>query len=211
MPFTLLVVGAAVAVSYLRGGRLQHAAHADLQGSWMLFTGLAIQLLVDLAAGRDLLAGAASYVPLLVSQVLVLAWIARNWSRPGMGLVFLGFLCNAVVIAANGAMPVDPDAIRAIGLEGARVPPGKHVLMGPDTHLDWLADRYPLAPIRTIISIGDILLAAGLIPLVHHLLTYRPAPQRRGGARSAGGGTAAAEATDEARTGGSTPPGGRRH
>ena len=189
MPLTLLVVGAAVIVSYLRGGRLSRIADADLRWSTLLFVGLFLQLGVDRAAGAGWIGEGEGYLALLASQVLVLVWVAVNWWRPGMLLVFLGLLLNAVVIGANGAMPVDPDAITAIGLHGAEVPPGKHVLMTDETRFPYLADTWPLPPLRTIISVGDIVLAAGLVPLVHHLMTYRTALERRGGRRRGAGAT----------------------
>lgn len=183
MPFTLLVVGAAVAASLVRGGRLRRIALADVRGSWLVFTGLALQVGVEVAAGRGWLAGPAGSALLLASQALVLVWVVRNWFRPGMLLIGIGLLLNATVIAANGAMPVDPDAIRSLGLSGAEPPPGKHELLTESTRLAVLADRFPLPPLRTIISVGDVVLAAGLVPLVHHLLTYRPPVERRGGPR----------------------------
>lgn len=184
MPLTLLVVGTAIVVSLARGGRFARIAGADLRLTWLLFVGLALQLVVDGAAARGHLEGDAGYALLLVSQLLVVAWAAANWWRPGMLLVVVGLALNAAVMAANGAMPVDPTAIEALGLPGAEVPPGKHELMDESTRLAFLADVWPLPPLRTIISIGDVVLAAGLIPLVHHLMTYRTPAERRGGPRS---------------------------
>jgi hypothetical protein len=180
---TPIVVGGAILVSYLRGGRLSRLAGADLRATWLLFVGVGLQVSLDLAATRGLLEGTAGWLVLLASQVLVLVWCGLNWWRPGMLLVVLGLFLNALVIGANGAMPVDPDAIAALGIAGAEVPPGKHELLTEATRLAILADIWPLPPVRTIISIGDVVLAAGLVPLVHHLMTYRPPVERRGGVR----------------------------
>ncbi|MDX1621820.1 MAG: DUF5317 domain-containing protein [Nitriliruptorales bacterium] len=185
MPLALVTLGAAVIVGYLRGGRLSRIAEADLRSNWLLFAGFGCQVLLDLLAGRGIVGeGVAGYGLILASHLGVLAWVGLNWWRPGMGLVFTGFAMNAVVIAANGAMPVDPDAITALGIGEVAVPAGKHVLMTGDTRLAWLGDTIPLPILRTIVSWGDIVLAAGLIPLLHHLMTFRPAAERRGGARN---------------------------
>lgn len=184
MPLTLLLVGLAVLVGFVRGGRLGRIAAAGLQASWLLFAGLVVQLGVDASAARGFLEGRAGYALLLVSQLLVLAWVVVNRYRPGMPLVFLGLALNAIVIGLNGAMPVDPEAIRALGIGDAAVPPGKHTLMTPGTRLPLLADIWPLPPLRTVVSIGDVVLGAGLIPLVHHLMTYRSPVERRGGPRT---------------------------
>lgn len=186
MPFTLVVLGVAVVASLVRGGRLRRVADAHLAGTWLLFVGVLLQVGVQVAAARGHLEGTDGYVFLLASQLLVLAWVWRNRYRPGMVLIGLGLALNAVVIGLNGAMPVDPKAIEAIGLSGAEPPPGKHILMTDATRLGWLGDRLPLPPLHTVISVGDIVLAAGLIPLVHHLMTFRPAHERRGGLRGSG-------------------------
>lgn len=186
MPFVLAVLLIAVGVSYLRGGRLGHVADAPLRWTWLLFTGVAVQFAVTFAAGRGWLAdaGAAGWSLLLVSQLLVVAFLVTNRSLPGTWLVAAGLALNAVVMAANGAMPVDPAAIRAIGVDGAEVPPGKHTLMTSSTRLPWLGDVIPVPPLRSIISVGDIVLALGLLPMTHALM--RPPAQVEPGDDPAG-------------------------
>jgi hypothetical protein len=185
--FTLTVVGLAVGASYLRGGRLSRLADAPLHLPWLLLVGLALQVAVDVAAARGLLPDASTqgWLLLLLSQVLVLGWVVANRQLPGTVLVAVGLLLNAVVIAANGAMPVSAEALAALGAEPGATPTGKHTLMTDETRLPWLADILPLPPLRSIISVGDIVLAAGLIPLVHALMTHVPAEERRrAGSRS---------------------------
>lgn len=186
MPFVLVVLIVAVGLSRLRGGRLARVADAPLRWYGLLFLGVGIQVLVDLLASRDVLGDASTlgWVGLLVSQLLVVGFVAANWQLPGIVLVVIGLLLNAVVIAANGAMPVSPEAIAALGLDGAIVPPGKHTLMTEGTRLRWLADIWPLPPLRSIISLGDVVLAAGLIPLTHSLMTHTSAAERRGRTRT---------------------------
>jgi hypothetical protein len=175
VPFVLVSIAIAVAASLARGGRLHRIAEAPLRWSWLLFVGVALQVAVDLGAGRGWLpdAGWSGYLLLLLSHLVVLGWVVANWHLPGMRLVTIGLGLNALVIGANGAMPVDPDAIRALGIDGATVPPGKHTLLDDQTRLPWLADIWPLPPLRSIISIGDVVLAAGLIPLTHGLMSRR--------------------------------------
>ena len=182
MPFTLAVLALAVAASWLRGGRLRNVAHAQLHASWLLFLGVAVQVGVDLAASRRLLpdAGLSGWSLLLVSQLLVVAFLVRNRALPGTWLVAAGLLLNAAVMAANRAMPVDPAAIAALGIDGAVVAPGKHTLMTADTHLPWLADIIPVPWLRSILSVGDLVLAVGLVPMTHAVMTSTP-PATAGG------------------------------
>jgi hypothetical protein len=181
VPFVLTVLVLAVAVSYARGGRLRRVADAPLRWAWLLFAGVAIQLVTDLAAGRGWLPDAElpTYLLLLASQVLVVIWVGANWHLPGTLLVCLGLAMNATVMAANGAMPVDPAAMQTLGVETSQVPPGKHTLLTDETRLPWLADIWPVPPLRSIISVGDVVIGAGLLPLTHSLMTYVPTAQRR--------------------------------
>ncbi|MDX1659015.1 MAG: DUF5317 domain-containing protein [Nitriliruptorales bacterium] len=185
MALAAVTLLAAIGVAYLRGGRLARISQAGLRWNGLLFVGFGFQVLLDVLADRGLADGATGYAFLLASHLLVLAWVTANWWRPGMVLILVGFAMNAAVIAANGAMPVDPEAIRALGIGEVSAPAGKHVLMGPDTRLAVLGDIIPLPVLRTIVSWGDIVLAAGLLPLLHHLMTYRTPVERRGGARTA--------------------------
>src|SRR5690606_28481780 len=111
---------------------------------------------------------------LIASQVLVVTWLVLNRRLPGVAFVAVGLVMNAVVMAANGAMPVGPEAMNALGLGDLEVPPGKHTLLTEDTRLPWLADIVPIPPLRSIISAGDIVLAVDLVPLTHALMTWRP-------------------------------------
>lgn len=172
MPFTLAALTLAVLVSLARGGRVTNLAERPLHASWLLFAGVAIQVGVDLAAARGLLpdAGWSGWALLVFSQLLVVAFLIANRRLPGVWLVAAGLLLNVAVIAANRAMPVDPAAIAALGLEGAEVAPGKHTLLTDETLLPWLADIIPVPWLRSIVSVGDLVLAAGLLPLTHGLL-----------------------------------------
>lgn len=185
MPFTLTVLAVAVVLSAVRGGRLRNLAYAEITAGWLLFAGLALQFAVNAAAARGWLpdAGLSGWSVLLVSQLLVIAFLAANRRLPGVWLVAAGLALNAVVMAANRAMPVDPAAIAALGLDGATVPPGKHTLMTADTHLPWLADIIPVPWLRSILSVGDLVLAVGLLPMTHALMTSPPRPGRTRGLR----------------------------
>jgi hypothetical protein len=181
LPFVLITLVLAVGLSYPRGGRLSRIADAPLRRTWLLFVGVGLQVLTDLGAGRGILGDASleSYLLILASQVLIVVWVASNWTLPGMVLVALGLGLNALVIGLNGAMPVHPDAIAALGIEGITVMPGKHTLLDDSTRLPWLADVWAIPILRSIISIGDVVLAAGLIPVTHSLMTYRHPTERR--------------------------------
>ena len=195
MPFTLLVVLGGLVVGLLVGGRIGALAHADLTAPGLLFAGLLLQVAVDAAGGRGWIGGATAYVLLLASQVLVLAWIAINWPRGddrtrrplrtlSLAALLVGLLGNAAVIAANGAMPVDPAAIGMVlppggpGVTTGFTLAGEHELLTSSTRLPWLADRIALRPLRTVISVGDVAIAFGAASLVVDLMRLRPPAPR---------------------------------
>jgi hypothetical protein len=162
----------AVGVSLLRGGRFHHAAHNDLHWLPVLVAGLVLQTLLDALAARGVVGDPGTVALLLVSEAAVLGFCIRNWYRAGMALIALGFTMNAVVILANGGMPVGADAIRAMGGDpSTAVLAGKHHLATAATALPWLGDVIPLPPVDLIVSVGDVVLVAGMIPFAHDLMT----------------------------------------
>lgn len=190
MPFTLTVLGGAVLVSVLRGGRLRRVADADLFLGWLLFLGVALQVGVDLAAARSLLpdAGWSGWALLLASQLLVVGFLVANRHLPGIRWVATGLALNAAVMAANRAMPVSPSAIAALGIGDVAVLPGKHTLLTASTRLPWLADVIPLPWLRSIVSVGDLVLAVGLFPLTHAVMSGATRPPRAGTTGAIGSG-----------------------
>lgn len=172
MTLPLIGVVLAVGIALARGGRFSHAARNDLHWLPALVIGLAVQTALDALAARGAIGDAGTVALLLVSEAAVLGFCIRNWYRAGMVLIGLGFTCNVLVIMANGGMPVGADAIRAMGGDptGA-VLAGKHHLMTATTALPWLADVIPLPPVDLIVSIGDVLLVAGMVPFAHDLMT----------------------------------------
>jgi hypothetical protein len=181
--FPLLGISIALAVSLARGGRFRHATEHELLWLPALIAGLAAQTGLDALASRGLVGLTGTVALLVVSEAAVLSFCIRNWYRPGMVLVGLGFTANALVILANGGMPVAPEAIAAIGGDpvlAETVVVGKHHLLTDATALPWLADVIPLPPLKLVISIGDIVLVAGMIPLTHHLMTPAGAEARLG-------------------------------
>lgn len=165
MPFVLIVLVLSVAVGRLAGGRVSHLARIELQRTWLVFLAVGVQLaLVAVSASGG--HGAAWGRPLLAaSHLAVLAFIAANRRQPGMPLVFVGLALNAIVIIANGAMPVAPEALAALGGDGT-VDPGKHEALDTSTRLPVLADVIPVPFLRSVVSLGDLALAAGVGMLV---------------------------------------------
>lgn len=166
MILTLALAAAAAAVAVLRGGSLDSLAATRFRRPALLVAGLGAQVALEMwsPSWAD---GAVGLGVLLGSNALVAAFLVANARLPGVALAALGMGLNVLVIAANGAMPVSQNALERAGFEGRVEDFGtKHELLDDDTRLPWLADVIPV-PGRTIISIGDVVLALGIAHLVY--------------------------------------------
>jgi Family of unknown function (DUF5317) len=117
--------------------------------------------------------GTSAVVTLFVATMAGAALAALNALRwPGLVAVAVGLALNAMVLASNGGFPYDPGAAESAGL----VEPGPVLLRTDgitrpqrdgDTLL-WLSRRIPVAPLRAVTSVGDMLLALGFGLAVFH-------------------------------------------
>jgi len=132
-----------------------------------LFVGLTIQILLEYvtiprAHWHDL-----GFGLLVASYVLILAFAARNLVLRGMGIVFIGIACNALVITLNQGMPVQFPA-EWVGKPWAQATV-KHHPQQPDDKLRFLSDIIILErPIESVMSFGDLILVVGLFDVAYH-------------------------------------------
>jgi hypothetical protein len=100
----------------------------------------------------------------LVSFALLIGFAAVNRTVCGVPLVFAGLASNLAAVAANGGlMPANPHAIRAAGMTYRLK---NNSISAADPHLTWLTDRWAVPawiPWGNVFSIGDVLIAAGII------------------------------------------------
>ena len=170
----LVVLTVALLVGWLGGGSLTRLGGVVLRRRRLVVAALFVQ------ASGTVLGGPLYPLALVASAVLVVAFLALNRGLRGTGLVALGLLANALVVGANGAMPVSLDASARAGVSTQALLTGadlRHESSDRRTRLPWLADVVPVPlPVRAeVISPGDVLVAAGLAQLVVvGMLTWRP-------------------------------------
>jgi hypothetical protein len=170
MVLVALTVAAGVLVGYVRRGRLSHLGEAELR--FPVLIGIAVAGQVGLSAvAAD--SGFARTILLFSVNGALLGFAWANRMLPGMGLVMLGFALNALVIVANGGMPVGHTALLAIGETPAALGTGRHRLLEPGDQLAMLADVLPVPLLRSVYSVGDVTLAAGMGTLVANLMCPR--------------------------------------
>ena len=180
-------------LAMLLGGRPEKLAALPLRAGWLVLIAFGVQWIVVRIPGTDpvpLLGGAV-----VASYTMLLGFLWLNRRLPGLKLALAGTLLNLVVLTANGGfMPVAPATLAAVHLErpnaviGQRVALSKDVLLPPDRAvLAALGDRLTIAwPIPQALSIGDLLVAAGIGWLVLAGMEPRLRGVRRRKARQQG-------------------------
>ncbi|MEO6714006.1 MAG: DUF5317 domain-containing protein [Mycobacteriales bacterium] len=187
MTLVVIVLLGAMALGKLRGGSLRRLSMLRLPRTDLV---IAAGILAVFGAFGGLLGLPAR--PTYVLCTALSAWLAclfvfANRHVVGVPLVAAGFFLNAVVIVANGAMPVSQRAADFADVDTGAAADGtdaKHVIASPDSTLMPLADVIPLRIPRpvdrlsNVYSFGDVVLAAGLGLLVMAAME-RPGAGRR--------------------------------
>jgi len=161
------IIIAAVIIGMVTGGRFSNLSQLKIKFIYVIVLAYLIQVGIDFGAPRWEFGG-YSYLHTLSYLILLFA-LVKNRSIPGMQLI-IGTLLNFAVIALNaGQMPVRADVIPAQMAEAlASGKGGTHGLMTGETTLAFLADIFyiKLPYQHQLISIGDILLNAGVLALI---------------------------------------------
>jgi hypothetical protein len=172
----LVVIAIACLAGVARGGSMANLAQLPLVSAPLVLVAVLVQAAGAFAERLGLPNPSLFYVlGMVASATLVTVFVARNRALPGMALIALGFLLNALVVTANGAMPVDQAAMERVGMSTIRLysnADAKHELADSSTRLRPLADVVPVpmpGALRrgsNVVSAGDIVLAAGIGVLV---------------------------------------------
>lgn len=172
------VIGA-IPIGYLLGGRLGNYLHAPLKMVLLPSAALLVEASFGYLAGIDGLAP-ADWLCWAVSleYILLALFMGINWKRRGMKLLAAATAANFAVIAANGfRMPVTPIIERypELAVFSERIIAGElpeYVLVSWDAPLWFLGDTIPM--LGGLASVGDILMAAGMLLLIVGLMRQKP-------------------------------------
>jgi hypothetical protein len=201
----LIVFALACLISVpLTGGRLSRLASIRVRGTWVPVVALAIQVLIItiLPNGSP---GVHKAVH-IATYVLIGIFLWCNRRLPGVRVIALGAFLNALVITINdGQMAASRTAERLAGLHLGPGFENSAPLAHP--HLLWLGDVIPWpGPLPNVLSIGDCLIYAGTLILLHRVCRRSPdsspPPHRGRSSRAAAPPLVAAAATPAS---GSTP------
>ncbi|MGH9119403.1 MAG: DUF5317 family protein [Acidimicrobiales bacterium] len=179
----VLLVGFAVLVGLVVGRVIPPGPRhlAGLSARWwgLLPAGLALALL------STRLDGAPAVIVGVAGLGGLVAFTSGNLHLAGMGVLTLGLGLNLFAIVVNAGMPVRPEAMVSAGIVSqAEVDAGGIDLSGyrhmerPGERLAVLGDVVPLPFGRTVVSVGDIVVAVGAADVVAHLTRRRRRSER---------------------------------
>jgi hypothetical protein len=164
----ICVAVSALVIGWVTRGSLEHLSLVPLRG-WPLVLGAVVALGVGsaLTAVGGAVAISARIAGPLIAAACVLTLLVRNRSVEGVPLLAAGLLLNAVVITANGAMPVSLYAESRAGLSNGallRADDATHEIADSSTRLNGLGDVVPVPlPIDPeTVSVGDLLIVSGV-------------------------------------------------
>ena len=164
----------------LAGGSLRRLADLRLRWIPLAAGAFAIQILIVnvIPEGDE---GLRSAIHIATYAVLG-GVLLRNLGVPGMPLIALGGLSNALVIVANGGvMPASAGALRTAGLTADPEAFTNSALV-EDPNLWFLGDVFAVpswVPWSNVFSVGDLLLILGGWVLVHRICGSRLVWRRR--------------------------------
>jgi hypothetical protein len=176
---TLLLAIAVVAggaAGLATGGRLGEVARVQIGWGWLLALGVIGQIL--LLDGVVPVHGSVELAGILASYAALAVFALLNLGRAGMGVLVLGVLLNAAPIAADSGMPVEAHAIVSARIATAQQIPlldfgGKRHLARQGDHLRLIDDNIPDWPTHEVLSIGDLVITAGVGAVIFGLVRPR--------------------------------------
>ncbi|MHB8050490.1 MAG: DUF5317 family protein [Coriobacteriia bacterium] len=161
----------ALLLSLVTGGSLRNLEQERLRGEWLLMVLLPLQIAwprLSEMGGLGRLVSLVIWLIMMGSLAVVL--VANTGKQRMLGVAAVGIVLNMLVIGLNGAMPVSLRSVSEIGasradavakMEADRL----HEVLDAGTRLTVLSDVIAVPGPewhRGVVSVGDLLLAAGL-------------------------------------------------
>jgi hypothetical protein len=174
--FILYSVIVGFALGLILGGRPAGLAAIQFRFAWLIVVGFSIQVLLFSTPLTDRIGDLGAPLYVLSTGVVFVALLA-NLRIPGLAIVAIGAACNLVAIVVNGGyMPASPAALIAAGM----LPSGgySNSTVVADPVLAGMTDVYALPrwlPFANVYSIGDILIALGIVVVFVVAMRRRPA------------------------------------
>ena len=168
----LLAIILGVLLGLVAGGRLSNLLSAQLRYGALIVGGLVLRVGTQVLIDQDVELVDALRVPLYATSfglLVVALWLNRT--QPGLLVAMVGIAANGLAILLNaGYMPVYLPAAEMVGFTEEDLSSAFYVLLPEELGLEFLLAGGPIGDIipigipffENVISIGDVLLAAGV-------------------------------------------------
>ena len=165
------------------GGRLDNLLDVRMRLWPMLLIAATARFALDWALAAGGVPGDVRMWLVLMAYVLLTAVLLVNRTLPGMTAAALGTAANGIAIVVNGGwMPVWQPSLAAAGFDPTAVHTNFHTLLTGPVDAGFFARGGPLADLipiplpvlQSVVSVGDILLGAGLAFFVFAALVRSP-------------------------------------
>ena len=182
----LVVTAIALLVSVpLAGGRLTRLADIRVRAVWVVLLAAALQVgIMNVAPGGSHWVHAALHI---CSYVLDAYFLFANRRLAGVPAVAVGAALNVLAISSNaGVMPASATALRIAGIDPRAGFDNSAALA--HAHVAFLGDVIPVPgpwPIGNVLSVGDLIIFAGALIVLHHACGSRLFGRERTRAESA--------------------------
>ena len=169
-----------VLVGVIRKGRISNLSEIQIRGWVLVVIGALIQFTPILLNKFQILTNYHVFFP-FVALVIMIGVMLLNLEKKGMWLILGGGLINGIAIAMNGfKMPVDIEGLHYAGLDAvAETIMDGSVINYVDANTVENFTRYlgkivavpSLYPFAKVLSVGDILMMAGIVVLISGQMT----------------------------------------
>lgn len=181
-----VLLGFLLALVRYRKNTLKHLAEIPMRQAWLILAALVLQIPFLRAPQVPLEQLRFQQVLFLSSFGFLLLFVGLNWRILGALVLGVGLVLNLLVILANGgAMPIAPETLVKINpgsqpgdwIEGQHYHRSKDVVLNKEgTRFQQLSDIYAWTaafPGRAAYSLGDFVIAGGIILIMQGFLTPR--------------------------------------
>ena len=189
-----LAVAVGLLIGFLLGGSTAGFGVARFRYLPLLMVALAVQVLIFTPLmGQMAFIHSIGHYLYMITTLMTLFVLFKNLRIPGLSIVLIGAILNAVVIFANGGfMPTRADLLDEAGrlenvqqseedaASGERLTHTNSVIADDDTRLYFLGDTLAIPdgfPLSNVISIGDILIAIGAAVTTARVMRLKPEPE----------------------------------
>jgi len=159
-----------VVLGYLLKGNLENLNNLEIKGWWLIALGFLVEFIMKIFLKSGYLQiGNLTYFLNVIMYGCIMMFIYINRKYKMILIIGLGFILNIIVIFGNQCtMPISGKAMEILNVAGPVKTKGLYSILNAETNFKLLADiiPYKLWILSGIASVGDIILAIGIIGVI---------------------------------------------